>query len=206
MTIAIIAIMDANLATKIGAISMAYGEFKKIGSVDRVPALIAAVKAKKQRLFGFGHRIYKTVDPRTRYIRQMINEHIDESRLEEIPFLKVALEIDRIASADDYFTSRNLRANADLYGALLYTAMGFETDIIVAMAALSRVGGSMAHWREAMGQSPMLWRPQQVFTGSVTRADPETARKGVAYDAAGSHNFNTRCGNVMPVSPRLTSK
>ncbi|KAF4509370.1 hypothetical protein G6O67_003548 [Ophiocordyceps sinensis] len=154
-----------------GAISLAYKEFKQIGSVDRVPALIAAVKTKKQRLFGFGHRIYKTIDPRTRYIRRMIDEYLDES---DMPFLKVALEIDRIASTDEYFTSRNLKANADLYGALLYTAMGFEADIIVAMAVLSRVGGGMAYWREAMNQSPVLWRPQQLFNGSVYSDDSKS--------------------------------
>lgn len=135
--------------------------------MDKVPALIQAVKAKQHRLYGYGHRIYKTVDPRTRFIRQMIDESVTASRLREVPLLEVALEIDRIASTDEYFTSRDLSVNADLYGALLYTALGFEADIIVAMASLSRMAGVMAHWRESMQQKPVLWRPQQLYKRSA---------------------------------------
>ncbi|KAG0646409.1 Citrate synthase [Hyphodiscus hymeniophilus] len=150
-----------------GAIDLAYRGFQQIGTPENVPALIGAVKARKQRLFGYGHRIYKVVDPRTHYIREMITEYATDDKLDELPFLKVALEIDRVASNDPYFTSRNLKANADLYGALLYSSLGFETDTIVAMAVMSRMGGAMAHWKESMGQSTILWRPQQVFTGLV---------------------------------------
>ncbi|GFF26254.1 citrate synthase [Aspergillus lentulus] len=152
-----------------GAIDIAYQEFEKVGIPANVPTLIAAVKAKKQRLFGYGHRIYKVVDPRTKFIRRLMDEHKDQLRAN--PLLQVALEIDRVASEDAYFTSRNLKANADLYGCFLYTALGFETDIIVALASLSRTPGVLAHWREAMGQTPMLWRPQQIFTGTVEPAE-----------------------------------
>ncbi|KAJ2994467.1 hypothetical protein NUW58_g1550 [Xylaria curta] len=146
-----------------GAIDLAYQEFKAIASVKHVPYLIKEVKAKRQRLFGFGHRIYKTVDPRTKFIREMIDEQVRNPLRSRVPLLEIALEIERIASTDDYFISRRLAANADLYGALLYTALGFESDIIVAMASLSRVPGPMAHWRESMQQKPMLWRPQQLY-------------------------------------------
>ncbi|PYI31474.1 citrate synthase [Aspergillus indologenus CBS 114.80] len=148
-----------------GAIDLAYQGFEKVGIPANVPTLIAAVKAKKQRLFGYGHRIYKVVDPRTKFIRRLMDEYHDQ--LQANPLLQVALEIDRVASEDPYFTSRNLKANADLYGCFLYTALGFETDIIVAMASLSRTPGVLAHWREAMGQAPGLWRPQQIFTGAI---------------------------------------
>ncbi|KAI1080949.1 citrate synthase [Whalleya microplaca] len=147
-----------------GAIDLVYKEFEQVGSVENVPRLIEEVKAKKQRLFGYGHRIYKTVDPRTLHIREMIDEHLEGSKAASDPLLQVAIEIDRIASSDSYFVSRNLHANADLYGALLYSILGFETDIIVAMTCVARGAGIMAHWREAMQQGPMLWRPQQMYT------------------------------------------
>ncbi|KAL1639573.1 hypothetical protein SLS58_007772 [Diplodia intermedia] len=150
-----------------GAIDLAYKGFEEVGTPENVPTLINDVKAKKQRLFGYGHRIYKTTDPRAKYIRAMMDEHSE--LMEQNPLLRIALEVDRVANSDEYFTSRNLKANADLYGCFLYTAMGFETDIIIAMASLSRTAGVMAHWREAMHQSPMLWRPLQVFTGSAAQ-------------------------------------
>ncbi|KAE9579239.1 hypothetical protein CGMCC3_g4491 [Colletotrichum fructicola] len=149
-----------------GAIDLAYKTFEKIKTPNEVYSLITAVKTNKQRLYGYGHRIYKTVDPRVKLIHRMIDQHRD--KVESNPMLAVALEIDRVANDDEYFTSRNLKANADLYGCFLYTAMGFETDIIVAMASLSRAAGVLAHWREAMlERGPALWRPKQIFTGKV---------------------------------------
>ena len=103
------------------AVEMAYREFDRVGSIENVPKLIADVKAKKFRLFGYGHRIYKRVDPRGELVRQLIEENRDE--IEKNPFLRVAMEIDRVAGEDPYFTSRNLKANADLYGCFLYTAL-----------------------------------------------------------------------------------
>lgn len=104
-----------------GAIDLAYKGFEEVGTPENVPKLIDDVKAKKQRLFGYGNRIYRTVDPRTKLIRELINEHMDA--VKDNPLLKVAMEIDRVASQDPYFTSRKLTANADLYGCFLYTAL-----------------------------------------------------------------------------------
>lgn len=103
------------------AVEIAYKSFENVGSVENVPKLINDVKAKKFRLFGYGHRIYKVVDPRGKLVRQLIEEYKDD--VERNPFLKIALEIDRVAGVDPYFTSRNLKANADLYGCFLYTAL-----------------------------------------------------------------------------------
>ncbi|KAM0796367.1 citrate synthase [Usnea florida] len=133
-----------------GAIDLAYKAFARLGSPDKVPAMISDVKAKKYRLFGYGHRIYKTVDPRTKYIKAMLDELVDETA--HNPLFAVAMEIDRIASQDRYFTTRNLKANADLYGCFVYTALGFEPDIVTAVAMLSRMPGVMAHWREFMSR------------------------------------------------------
>ena len=104
-----------------GAVDLAYKSFAELRTPENVPAMIADVKAKKYRLFGYGHRIYRAVDPRTKFIRAMLEEHKDTGR--QNPLLSVAIEIDRIASTDSYFTSRNLNANADLYGCFVYTAL-----------------------------------------------------------------------------------
>jgi citrate synthase len=103
------------------AVEIAYRDFEAVGTVENVPKLIADVKAKKFRLFGYGHRIYKVVDPRGKLVRTLIEEYKED--IESNPFLKVAMEIDRVAGSDEYFTSRNLHANADLYGCFLYTAL-----------------------------------------------------------------------------------
>ncbi|KAI1414587.1 citrate synthase [Hypoxylon sp. FL1857] len=153
-----------------GAIDLMFQQLEQIGTVDRVPAFVEAMKARKQRLFGFGHRIYKTVDPRATLIRQMLDSHLSGREQQQSSdklrknssLLQIAREIDRVASSDSYFASRGLHANADLYGPLMYTALGFETDIIVAMAYLSRLPGMLAHWREEMQQPPVIWRPQQL--------------------------------------------
>ena len=110
-----------------GAVDLAYGTLQRLGTPEAVPGLIADVKAKKYRLYGYGHRIYKTVDPRIKFIRSMLDE-LSEGRNDN-PLLAVALEIDRIASTDEYFTSRNLKANADLYGCFVYTALYVESGL-----------------------------------------------------------------------------
>lgn len=104
-----------------GAIDLAYQNFKHLGNPANVPSMIADVKAKKYRLFGYGHRIYRTIDPRVKHIKDILNEHTKGSKQD--PLLEVALEIDRIASKDEYFVSRNLKANVDLYGSFAYTAL-----------------------------------------------------------------------------------
>lgn len=146
-----------------GAINIAYKSFERIGTKDKVPAVIADVKAKKYRLFGYGHRIYKTVDPRVKHLRKMLNELASE--VENDPYLKVAMEIDRIASTDTYFTSRNLKVNADLYGCFVFSAMGFKPEIITCLMQAARGVGMLAHWRETMTKPANLWRPLQIFTG-----------------------------------------
>ncbi|KAF5232796.1 hypothetical protein FANTH_12807 [Fusarium anthophilum] len=171
-----------------GAVEMAYKEFERVQCVENVPQLISDVKAKKYRLFGYGHRIYKVKDPRGHLVRQLIEEYKED--VYKNSFLRVAMEIDRVAEEDSYFISRNLKANADLYGCFLYTALfvnplrlhptcadsiirGIETDTILSLSCLSRSPGVMAHWRESMGeshdiaQSPAIWRPQHIFTGTI---------------------------------------
>lgn len=104
-----------------GAIEVAYKNIEEIGSIENVQAKIGRVKAGKERLFGYGHRIYRVNDPRYVFIQQIMTELQDE--ISKDPLLKIAFEVDRIAAGDEYFTSRKLKPNADLFAALVYKAM-----------------------------------------------------------------------------------
>ena len=104
-----------------GAIEVAYKNIEEVGSVENAQTKIDGVKSGKERLFGYGHRVYKVTDPRSTFIRQIVHELSDE--ISKDPLLKVAFEIDRLASEDEYFVSRKLNLNADLYAAFAYKAM-----------------------------------------------------------------------------------
>lgn len=108
------------------AIDMAYRGFEEMGSPAGVAAFIDGVKRGNQQFFGCGYRIYKAVDPRAKWIQAMIQEHRD--LVCSNPLLQIAMEVDRIASQDSYFLSRKLKANADLYGCFLHTAMGIDKE------------------------------------------------------------------------------
>lgn len=102
-----------------GAPESAYKIMTKLGKPENVPSLIEQVKKGERRLFGYGHRSYRTDDPRIRPIQILLDELDADSN----PLLAVAREIDRVAQKDEYFKSRGLHANADLYGVFFYIAM-----------------------------------------------------------------------------------
>ena len=104
-----------------GAIDLAYEAFSQIGTPENVPRFIEGVKKNKTRLFGYGHRIYKTRDPRVSLIEELVKEH--REAVDSNPLLRVAMAIDKAANEDPYFVDRGLKANADLMGCFLYTAM-----------------------------------------------------------------------------------
>ncbi|TLD35660.1 citrate synthase protein [Venturia nashicola] len=167
-----------------GAIDLVYKKLEEIGSVENVEPFIEKVRNKEQRLMGVGHRLYRTQDPRGKLLRDRLLEL--SLGVEAIPLLAVALEIERVVSIDEYFTSRKLCINADLYGSLVFTALGFEKEIITAVAGIGRCAGALAHWKEAaskelnpmkslLGDSdnitdkdPKIWRPTQLYTGPMS--------------------------------------
>ena len=146
-----------------GSNIITFKQLRSIGRVENVPELIKSVVACKQRLFGFGHRIYRATDPRANILR----EHLFEARQrgEEVPYLDVALELDRIVSTNDYFVRRNLKANTDLFTVIAYNAIGIPERLVFPFICISRAQGFMAHWREFMSGNPPTWRPQQIYTG-----------------------------------------
>ena len=141
---------------------------RRIGSVDNIPNFIKGVKAKEERLMGFGHRVYKSYDPRAAAIKKLANEVFDLTGRN--PLLDVALELERIALEDDFFVSRKLYPNVDFYSGLIYDAMGFPTAMFTVLFAIPRVAGWLAQWNELVeDEEQKIARPRQVYTGPTRR-------------------------------------
>ena len=130
-----------------GAQETAYGNVKKIGSVENVPAFIESIKQGKDRMLGFGHRNYKARDPRAVNAIKILEDLGGE---DTVPEYAIAKELERAVSNDEYFKKRNLKANADLYGQFIYVAMGWEPVWSPALVFLQRMPGLLAYWRDAM--------------------------------------------------------
>jgi citrate synthase len=137
-----------------------------------IPAFVTRVKNRDQgvRLMGFGHRVYKHYDPRATIVKQAAQDVM--SRLAKPdPLLELAMQLEEIALADDFFVSRKLYPNVDFYTGLIYKAMGFPTRMYPVLFALGRLPGWIAQWREMMADPvTKLGRPRQVYTGPAERA------------------------------------
>ena len=113
---------------------------------------------------GFGHRIYKSYDPRAKLVKKLADEVFDETGLN--PKLEIALELERIALEDDYFVSRKLYPNVDFYSGLIYQAMGYPTDYFTVLFALGRLPGWIAQWEEMLNDPEQkIARPRQIYSG-----------------------------------------
>src|SRR5213083_2554263 len=97
---------------------------------------------------GFGHRIYKNYDPRAKIIKQLAHEVFDVTG--KSPLIDIALELERIALADDYFISHKLYPNVDFYSGIIYQAMGFPMDMFPVLFAIPRTSGWLAQWIEML--------------------------------------------------------
>ena len=117
-----------------------------------------------ERLMGFGHRVYKTFDPRAKIIKAECERYFSRKRVTD-PLLQVAFEVEKAALNDDYFVSRNLYPNVDFYSGILYRALGIPEKMFTVMFALARLPGWIAHWREMIGMSTRIVRPRQVYVG-----------------------------------------
>ena len=140
----------------------------KIGTVDNVPKFVESVKNGEGRLMGFGHRVYKSYDPRAKVIKATADQVFEVTGRN--PLLDVALELERIALEDDYFVSRKLYPNVDFYSGLIYQAMGFDPAMFPVLFAIGRTAGWIAQWQELISDSSRkIARPRQIYTGSDTR-------------------------------------
>ncbi len=140
----------------------------EIGSIENVPAFVESVKAGKGRLMGFGHRVYKNYDPRARIIKQAAYDVFEVTG--KNPLLDIALKLEEVALADEYFVSRKLYPNVDFYSGLIYQAMGFPVDMFTVLFAIPRTAGWLAHWAELLGDKDQkISRPRQLYTGVAER-------------------------------------
>src|SRR5438105_4058575 len=142
----------------------------EIGSVDKVPEFIKRVKAGEghSRLMGFGHRVYKSYDPRAKVIKRIADNVFDVTG--KNPLLEIALELERIALQDDYFVSRKLYPNVDFYSGLIYQAMGLPVEMFPVLFAIPRTAGWIAQWQEMLlDPEQKIARPRQIYKGAAQR-------------------------------------
>jgi citrate synthase len=116
------------------------------------------------RLMGFGHRVYKNFDPRSRILKQAADEVLHELGIDD-PLLDIAKALEEIALKDDYFIEKKLYPNVDFYSGILYRAMGIPTNMFTVMFALGRLPGWIAHWREMRSETAKINRPRQIYVG-----------------------------------------
>ncbi|KAM6504462.1 peroxysomal citrate synthase [Amanita muscaria] len=140
-----------------------------IGKPENVPAFIEAVKKREKVLSGFGHRVYKTSDPRSFIVRKIADEVFKVTGKDKL--LETAMALHAAAMKDDYFIQRKLAPNVDFWSGLIYRAMGFPLDFFPVLFAVPRVVGWLAHWRQMMLQDGgvKIWRPRQIYVGSGKR-------------------------------------
>jgi len=140
----------------------------EIGSVQHIPEFIKRVKAGEGRLMGFGHRVYKSYDPRAKIIKRVADEVFEVTG--KNPLLHIALELERIALEDDYFVKRKLYPNVDFYSGLIYQAMGFPVGMFPVLIAIPRTAGWLAQWEEMLTDPEQkIARPRQLYVGSGRR-------------------------------------
>ena len=141
---------------------------REIGSVQAVPAYVDRVKRGEIRLMGFGHRVYKNFDPRANIIKEIAEQVFEVTGRN--PLLDVALELERIALADEYFISHKLYPNVDFYSGIIYQAMGFPTAMFPVLFAIGRMPGWLAQWQEgANDPEQKISRPRQIYVGHDLR-------------------------------------
>ena len=145
---------------------------EEMGDVSRIGEFIKRAKDKTDsfRLMGFGHRVYRSMDPRASIMQKTCYEVLNELGLHDDPIFKLAMELEKIALEDDYFVSKKLYPNVDFYSGIVMRAMGIPNSMFTAIFALARTAGWIAQWSE-MNADPehKIGRPRQLYTGEARR-------------------------------------
>jgi citrate synthase len=155
-----------------GANEAVLKQLAEIGDVSQVPAFIARVKDKNDsvRLMGFGHRVYKNMDPRAEVMRRTCHEVLNELGLHDDPLFKLAIELERIALSDSYFIEKKLYPNVDFYSGIVLRALGIPTSMFTAIFAVGRTVGWVSQWTEMIADPEYkIGRPRQLYQGQVKR-------------------------------------
>jgi citrate synthase len=149
----------------------------RIGSTENIPGFLEGVKKREERLMGFGHRVYKNYDPRARIIKEHVDAVFEVTGRN--PKLDIAVELEKRALDDDYFTERKLYPNVDFYSGLIYEALNLPPDMFTVMFAIPRTSGWIAQWREMQqDEETKIARPRQIYTGARDRDyEPIDARE-----------------------------
>lgn len=142
----------------------------EIGDVSKVPEFMEGVKAKKYRLMGFGHRVYKNMDPRAAIMKTTCDEVLRELGLQDDPKFKLAMELEKIALNDPYFIEKKLYPNVDFYSGIVLSALGIPVSMFTVIFALARTVGWISHWNESLSDpNAKIGRPRQLYNGSQRR-------------------------------------
>lgn len=140
----------------------------EIGTVENVPAFMEKVKSREVRLMGFGHRVYKSFDPRAKVMKETCDEVLEALGIND-PKLELAMELEKIALEDPFFVDRNLYPNVDFYSGIILKAIGIPTSMFTVIFSLARTSGWISHWLEMHSAPFNIGRPRQLYTGETKR-------------------------------------
>ena len=155
-----------------GANEAALKMLMEIGTPDRIPLYLKRAKDKKDkfRLVGFGHRVYKTYDPRARIMKEICKEVLEVTEVKNDPIFEVAEELERIALEDEYFAKKKLYPNIDFYSGITLKALGFPPSMFTVLFAMARTVGWIAQWKEMIvDPEQKIGRPRQLYIGEKPR-------------------------------------
>lgn len=143
-------------------------------TLNSVADFIREVKDRKRKLMGFGHRVYKSYDPRAKIIREACLEILKDLGQEKDPLLNIAMELEEAALRDEYFIERKLYPNVDFYSGIIYRALKIPTAMFTAMFAIARTAGWIAQWHEMLSEGELkINRPRQIYIGEEQRSYPK---------------------------------
>src|SRR5437764_13102448 len=147
-----------------GANQQAVQMLERIGSKDNIEDFLKGVKDGKEKLMGFGHRVYKNYDPRAKIIQKSTYEVFEVTGTN--PLLELAIELEKIALEDEYFVERKLYPNVDFYSGIIYEALGMPVEMFPVLFAIGRTSGWIAQWLEMIDDKEQkIARPRQIYTG-----------------------------------------
>lgn len=142
----------------------------EIGDVSHVAEFMEGVKERRYRLMGFGHRVYKNMDPRAAIMKKTCDEVLSELGLADDPKFKLAMELEKIALSDPYFVERKLYPNVDFYSGIVLSALGIPVSMFTVIFSLARTVGWISHWHEMIADpGQKIGRPRQLYTGYARR-------------------------------------
>lgn len=145
---------------------------EEIGDVSRIDTFLKRAKDKSDsfRLMGFGHRVYRSMDPRAIIMQKTCHQVLNELGLNDDPMFKLAMALEKIALEDEYFVSRKLYPNVDFYSGIVLRAMGIPNSMFTAIFAMARTAGWIAQWSEMISEpEAKIGRPRQLYTGNTRR-------------------------------------